>query len=294
MDFKAEYKKSAEIMTPSPEAMERMKKNILAQTVNAPAKKPIPFKKISMIGGAVAACAVISVSAVTLLPMTKTPDSMVANGTDSHAMAAENANIITDRNLESEASKEEIHNSSINAPIADEDGNTGGMDNVSDAPQTDLGNETCDICCDTTEPIDETSAAVDDSQEASTDPSVIPAGDTGEAMDETGDIACETSEPCTETADGSCETGEATDDTEEAARPITIELSDDLSTAMMDGVKYILTDDGSSPPAGDMEFSDRFDGTTEYWVDIYGGEYFVLSTMDGRIIGGYTIAEVSP
>ena len=59
MDFREEYKKSAEVMTPSAEAMERMTKNIMEQ-INAPAKKAIPFKKISYIGGAVAACALIS------------------------------------------------------------------------------------------------------------------------------------------------------------------------------------------------------------------------------------------
>ncbi|MBQ8172271.1 MAG: hypothetical protein IJZ95_09805, partial [Oscillospiraceae bacterium] len=115
--------------------------------------------------------------------------------------------------------------------------------------------------------------------------------ETGEAMDETGEAMDETGEAMDETGEAMDDTGDAPDDTTETAPPITIELSDDLSTAIMDGVKYILTDDGSSPPPGDMEFSDRFDGTTEYWVDIYGGEYFVLSTMDGRIIGGYKKAE---
>lgn len=67
MDFREEYKKQAEVMTPSAEAMERMTKNIMEQ-INAPAKKAIPFRKISYIGGAVAACAVIAVGAVKLLP----------------------------------------------------------------------------------------------------------------------------------------------------------------------------------------------------------------------------------
>ena len=67
MDFREEYKKSAEVMTPSAEAMERMTRNIMEQ-VNAPVKKAIPFRKISYIGGAVAACAVITLGAVKLLP----------------------------------------------------------------------------------------------------------------------------------------------------------------------------------------------------------------------------------
>ena len=71
MDFREEYKKSAEVMTPSAEAMERMTKNIMEQ-INVPAKKAIPFKKISYIGGAIAACAVITVGAVKLLPSMQT------------------------------------------------------------------------------------------------------------------------------------------------------------------------------------------------------------------------------
>ncbi len=71
MDFREEYKKSAEVMTPSAEAMERMTQNIMEQ-INAPAKKAIPFKKISYIGGAIAACAVITVGAVKLLPSMQT------------------------------------------------------------------------------------------------------------------------------------------------------------------------------------------------------------------------------
>ncbi len=67
MDFREEYKKSAEVMTPSAEAMERMTRNIMEQ-VKAPVKKAIPFRKISYIGGAVAACAVITLGAVKLLP----------------------------------------------------------------------------------------------------------------------------------------------------------------------------------------------------------------------------------
>ncbi len=67
MDFREEYKKQAEVMTPSAEAMERMTAKIMEQ-VNAPVKKAIPFKRIAYIGGTVAACAVIAVGAVRLLP----------------------------------------------------------------------------------------------------------------------------------------------------------------------------------------------------------------------------------
>ncbi len=68
MDFREEYKKQAEVMTPSAEAMERMTKNIMEQ-INAPVKKSIPFKKIAYIGGSVAACAFIAAGAVIVSPM---------------------------------------------------------------------------------------------------------------------------------------------------------------------------------------------------------------------------------
>lgn len=67
MNFKEDYKNSIEIMGPSAEQLERMKKNILEQA-KAPEKKAIPFKKIAYIGGAVAACAVISVAAINIIP----------------------------------------------------------------------------------------------------------------------------------------------------------------------------------------------------------------------------------
>ena len=67
MDFKQAYKQSAEILDPSPEAMERMKSNILARAAQ-PEKKVSPYKKLSYIGGAVAACAVIAFAGIKLLP----------------------------------------------------------------------------------------------------------------------------------------------------------------------------------------------------------------------------------
>ncbi|MBQ4165279.1 MAG: hypothetical protein IJD85_03050 [Oscillospiraceae bacterium] len=67
MNFREKYKNSIEIMSPSAEQLERMKKNILEQA-KAPEKKAIPFKKIAYIGSAVAACAVISVAAINIVP----------------------------------------------------------------------------------------------------------------------------------------------------------------------------------------------------------------------------------
>lgn len=68
MDFKTEYKAAAESMTPSREQLDRMKANILSQT--AKPRKPA-FTRAAYIGGTVAACAVITLTAVTLLPVLK-------------------------------------------------------------------------------------------------------------------------------------------------------------------------------------------------------------------------------
>ena len=68
MDFKTEYKAAAESMTPSREQLDRMKANILSQT--AKPRKPA-FTRAAYIGGTVAACAVVTLTAVTLLPVLK-------------------------------------------------------------------------------------------------------------------------------------------------------------------------------------------------------------------------------
>lgn len=95
MDFREEYKKSAESLSPDKEAMERMKAAVLAKIAEeqssgaAPGgsadnkagspeqKKSLPLRRIAYIGGAVAACAVITVSAFTFLPMIKGADNMI-------------------------------------------------------------------------------------------------------------------------------------------------------------------------------------------------------------------------
>lgn len=66
MEFKSEYKKSAEMLNPSAEAMERMKANILAKAAQ-PEKKSVPFRRLTYIGGTVAACAVLTIGAVSLM-----------------------------------------------------------------------------------------------------------------------------------------------------------------------------------------------------------------------------------
>ena len=76
MKFSEEYKKSAENMSPDRQTIDRMKAAVLKELQehpDAPAeppgnpKKPLPLRRIAYIGGAVAACAAITVAAVNIV-----------------------------------------------------------------------------------------------------------------------------------------------------------------------------------------------------------------------------------
>ncbi len=96
MNFRDEYKKSAESISPDREAMDRMKAAIKAQleseqdspVTEQEHKKPLPLKRIAYIGGAVAACAVVTVSAFTLLPLFKNSGSITDTSSISMAETA--------------------------------------------------------------------------------------------------------------------------------------------------------------------------------------------------------------
>lgn len=100
MKFSEEYKKSAENMNPDRQTIDRMKAAVLkelqeqpdapAQPLEEP-KKPLPLRRIAYIGGAVAACAAITVAAVNLVPSLKASNAMISSGAiaDSSASAAE-------------------------------------------------------------------------------------------------------------------------------------------------------------------------------------------------------------
>lgn len=100
MKFSEEYKKSAENMNPDRQTIDRMKAAVLkelqeqpdapAQPLEEP-KKPLPLRRIAYIGGAVAACAAITVAAVNLVPSLKVSNVMISSGAiaDSSASAAE-------------------------------------------------------------------------------------------------------------------------------------------------------------------------------------------------------------
>lgn len=102
MKFSEEYKKSAENMNPDRQTIDRMKAAVLkelqehpdapAQPLEEP-KKPLPLRRIAYIGGAVAACAAITVAAVNLVPSLKASNVMISSGdiADSSASAADEA-----------------------------------------------------------------------------------------------------------------------------------------------------------------------------------------------------------
>lgn len=86
MEFREEYKKSMESNSPDREAMDRMKAAVMAKIaagegepgIPAEKKKPLPLRRIAYIGGAAAACAVIAVSAATILPNVDKNNGMVS------------------------------------------------------------------------------------------------------------------------------------------------------------------------------------------------------------------------
>lgn len=100
MKFSEGYKKSAENMNPDRQTIDKMKAAVLkelqehpdapAQPLEEP-KKPLPLRRIAYIGGAVAACAAITIAAVNLVPSLKASNGMISSGAiaDSSVAAAE-------------------------------------------------------------------------------------------------------------------------------------------------------------------------------------------------------------
>lgn len=86
MDLREEYKNEMESVSPDREAIDRMKAAVMAKIaagegeagIPGEKKKPLPLRKIAYIGGAVAACAVIAVSAATILPSVNKNNGMIS------------------------------------------------------------------------------------------------------------------------------------------------------------------------------------------------------------------------
>ena len=97
MDLREEYKNEMESVSPDREAIDRMKAAVMAKIaagegeagIPGEKKKPLPLRKIAYIGGAVAACAVIAVSAATILPNVNKNNGMISEAECSSVSAAE-------------------------------------------------------------------------------------------------------------------------------------------------------------------------------------------------------------
>lgn len=93
MDFREEYKKSMESNSPDRETIDRMKAAVMAQLENStqnevPEKKPLNMRRMYYAFGALAACAVIAVSAATILPNINSNNGMISEA-ESQASAVE-------------------------------------------------------------------------------------------------------------------------------------------------------------------------------------------------------------
>lgn len=97
MNFKEEYKKSAEMMSPDRQTIDRMKAAVMAKLNEEPSeeepkhKKPLPLKRIAFAGGAAAACALITISAVTVIPMIRKNKDMVSEAQENNSSTAASA-----------------------------------------------------------------------------------------------------------------------------------------------------------------------------------------------------------
>lgn len=130
MNFSEEYKIAAQSLNPDSEALARMKANVLkkiaegentAATAQEKPKNSIPLtRRIALFGGSAAACAVIALSAVKLVPIFTQSNKIVGADT----MGAE-----TDNNAEIEISDGEVNADagaySIESANAAEDGDVG-------------------------------------------------------------------------------------------------------------------------------------------------------------------------
>lgn len=126
MDFREEYKKSMESNSPDRETIDRMKAAVMAELQNStqnevPEKKPLNMRRMYYALGALAACAVIAVSAATILPNINKNNDMISEA-DSEISSAgadtafdiaedENAEVVTmevTQDKETYAATEEI------------------------------------------------------------------------------------------------------------------------------------------------------------------------------------------
>lgn len=275
MSFKEEYKNCAEIMEPSAQQLERMKRNVLEQ-IKTPEKKAIPFKKIAYIGSAVAACAVLSIAAVNIIPRLSTgrnelAASSLTSSAESYSDAgAEKFDMLTD------GTGAAAENATIDEAASDTAADDVLTDNTDDRAADD----------------EESIAAVAPSEEKGiTDGSINGYDDDTDAPQNDSVSAPTTTRVNTENAP------EDSADMTVADSASTLEISDDMNTIVFDSAKYVLVDNGSAPPIGTDMYEIELlahDGT-HYYAEVYTNDYVILLLIDEtgtyKIIGGYKKAE---
>ncbi|MGN0699865.1 MAG: hypothetical protein ACI4J8_02565 [Oscillospiraceae bacterium] len=142
MNFRDEYKFAAEELTPDKETVERIKAGV-HRRINGE-KRPLNLKKIAYFGGALAACAMVTITAVNVLPKlnirpeTAAPNTIIAN--DSRQESAADA-------PENELAYDTCNELTISEEVSDipnniTDSGFGHMDkeaNISDAEEDTVG-----------------------------------------------------------------------------------------------------------------------------------------------------------
>ena len=252
MDLRQEYKKSAEIINPSAEALERMKRNILEKAAQ-PEKKAFPFKKLAYAGSALAACAVIAVGAAVVLPSLTAKNDM--------ATAADAAN----------------SESAVYA-VADSD-KTAGFADAAAQQNTDACVEMYDGAVFGDAAMDSFAPGYANAVPEAEDCSVPDECDAPDTMAEAAE----------EESAALSENGFVIQNIMTHMTEVELVISDSGDTLTIGGISFTRTDDGTVPPdvtAASTVEALVHDGVT-YRFDFYGEDYFVL-TRDGACLGGYT------
>lgn len=111
MNFKEEYIKAVEEITPDRQAIDRMKENVLNATRT---KRAFPFKTVAAIGGTAAACAVITVAAVHIAPRISKFDNAMIESSTSMGVPESAGNLVGDAsgapNVDINADANDKHN----------------------------------------------------------------------------------------------------------------------------------------------------------------------------------------
>ena len=295
MNFKDEYKKSAESISPDREAIDRMKAAVMAKLAeeqgefpevpaepaklpeaaeSEPHRKPLPLKRIAFIGGTVAACAVITVSAVTLLPNLRADSSLINEeaGTSSAAMAEDTAHSSTTGYQGNDEAVGDVQDDACEdadcaVDISDDDLNKGNQNPGNSDAQEEYPPESANEITVPTEGLDgydgglPESAIVAGDAELSTYEEYTGEPDRGNPLTGTGALEDEATEnPCTG-ADEPIDEAVDNAGNPEIGAPDIDAAEDDISDKSTD-----VTDNGTEPDMG-------FDNSEEAVVTLESGYY---------------------